>query len=160
MRVSCEKVVHPTVSPAHRRSPFSLTMKKNILFLCTGNSCRSQMAEALVNARFAHQADGWQAWSAGTKPKGFVHPIALQVLAELGIIHQGQSCTPEKLPLQDFDKVVTVCDAASDDCPVWLGQGIRQHVPFDDPAHSEDIQVFRRVRDEIAQALDQLLIEN
>lgn len=127
-------------------------MKKRVLFLCTGNSCRSQMAEALVNARLGGT---WQAFSAGTKPTGFVHPIALQVLSEMGIQHQGRSKTADEFLHETFDLVVTVCDSAAEECPLWLGKGRKVHIGFRDPAKFEGTQEqvlgeFRAVRDEIA----------
>lgn len=124
---------------------------KRVLFLCTANSCRSQMAEALVN----HFAGGeWTAFSAGTQPSGFVHPLALQVLAELGIQHQGESKSMEVFRGQSFDRVITVCGDAEQNCPVWLGQGRRQHIGFPDPAKAEGspeevLNVFRQVRDDM-----------
>ena len=132
---------------------------KKVLFLCTGNSCRSQMAEAIVNARMG---DGWQAFSAGTKPAGYVHPLALAALAELGIDHQGRSKLADEYRGVAFDLVVTVCDAAAEDCPVWLGQGRRVHHSFPDPAKAigtdeEIMQAFRNVRDAIEKEISQLL---
>jgi arsenate reductase (thioredoxin) len=123
---------------------------KKVLFLCTGNSCRSQMAEAIVNQR----VEGWQAFSAGTKPAGYVHPKALQVLEETGITHSGSSKHVDELRELEFDLVVTVCDSAAEECPLWLGKGKRIHSSFSDPAKAEGSQdeilgKFRRVRDEI-----------
>jgi arsenate reductase len=129
-------------------------MQKKVLFLCTGNSCRSQMAEAIVNAKFG---DEWQAFSAGTKPAGYVHPMAIQVLAELGIEHQGRSKLADEYRQVDFDLVITVCDSAAETCPVWLGKGKRLHHSFPDPAISNDIQDFRIVRDAIAKEIPMLL---
>ena len=109
--------------------------KRTILFLCTGNSCRSQMAEAIVNARYS---DKWQAYSAGTKPAGYVHPKAIQVLTEIGIAHSGTSKHIDDLHTRDFDLVVTVCDSAAEECPVWPGKaGKRVHHSFVDPAKAE-----------------------
>ena len=105
--------------------------RKKVLFLCTGNSCRSQMAEALVNARLGER---WQAFSAGTHPAGEVHPLARGVLFELGIQHDGTSKSTEAFRGQDFDLVVTVCDDAAENCPVWLGRGQKVHLGFSDPA--------------------------
>ncbi len=124
---------------------------RKVLFLCTGNSCRSQMAEALVNHRMAGQ---WYAYSAGTEPAGFVHPLAIQALAESGIDHQGESKSIGDLSEKEFDLVVTVCDDAAENCPVWLGQGKRVHIGFPDPAKAEGsdeeiMAVFRQVRDAI-----------
>lgn len=127
---------------------------KKVLFLCTGNSCRSQMAEAIVNARFG---DAWQAVSAGTKPAGYVHPKAIAALAEIGIQHEGRSKLVDEFRGVDFDLVVTVCDSAAEDCPVWLGLGKKVHHSFPDPAKTDDMNDFRAVRDEIAREMIQLL---
>lgn len=127
---------------------------KKVLFLCTGNSCRSQMAEALVNARLGA---AWQAVSAGTKPAGYVHPKALAALAEVGIQHTGRSKLADEFRGVDFDLVVTVCDSAAEECPVWLGKGKRIHHSFFDPAQTDDMDDFRRVRDEIARVIPQIL---
>ena len=129
-------------------------MKRRVLFLCTGNSCRSQMAEAIVNARLGEQ---WQAFSAGTKPAGYVHPKALAALAEIGIQHQGRSKLADEFRDMDFDLVITVCDAAAETCPVWLGKGKRLHRSFPDPAVSDNMEDFRRVRDAILQTIPPLL---
>jgi arsenate reductase (thioredoxin) len=127
---------------------------KQVLFLCTGNSCRSQMAEAIVNARFG---DEWQAVSAGTKPAGYTHPKALAALEEIGIQHEGRSKLPNEFREVDFDLVVTVCDLAAEDCPVWLGQGKKVHHSFFDPAKTDEMDDFRRVRDEIAREMENIL---
>lgn len=129
--------------------------RRKVLFLCTGNSCRSQMAEALVYQRLG---EDWQAQSAGTQPSGYVHPKALQVLEELGIEHTGTSKNISDLASTDFDLVITVCDDAAENCPVWLGQGVRRHMGFYDPAKAEGsedevLAVFRQVRDEIAEQI-------
>ena len=133
--------------------------QKTILFLCTGNSCRSQMAEAIVNAFYSQ----WQAFSAGTKPAGYVHPKAIQALAEIGITHSGQSKQIDELHTRDFDLVVTVCDSAAEECPVWPGRaGKRVHRSFVDPAKAEGtdeekMQIFRQVRSEVLKAIPELL---
>ena len=134
-------------------------MKRRVLFLCAGNSCRSQLAEAIVNARLG---DEWHAYSAGTKPAGHVHPNALRVLAEIGIEHPGRSKSVQEYRDQPFDLVVTVCDAAAEDCPLWLGQGQRVHLGFPDPAkatgtEAEILTAFRRVRDDIGEQIPGLL---
>lgn len=136
-------------------------IKHRVLFLCTGNSCRSQMAEAIVNARLA---DTWQAFSAGTKPAGFVHPKTLRTLAEIGIQHHGHSKSVDEFRDQGFDLVVTVCDSAAEECPLWLGKGKHAHLDFPDPAKatgndSEVMAVFRVVRDDIARRIPQLLVD-
>ena len=130
---------------------------KKVLFLCTGNSCRSQMAEAIVNARLG---DKWQAFSAGTKPTGFVHPKAIQVLQEIGISHQGRSKHVDEYRHTDFDLVVTVCDSAAEECPLWLGKGKRLHLGFPDPAKTGLIDDFRNLRDEMERELIPLLEAN
>ena len=120
--------------------------KKKVLFLCTGNSCRSQMAEAIVNFRLGER---WEAVSAGTRPVGFVHPKAEEALAEIGIRHNGRSKPADEFRDVDFDLVVTVCDSAAEECPVWLGKGKRVHHSFPDPAITDDMNDFRKVRDGI-----------
>ncbi len=129
---------------------------KKVLFLCTGNSCRSQMAEAIVNARLGAE---WQAVSAGTKPAGFVHPKAIAALAEIGIQHEGKSKLADEFRSAEFDLVVTVCDSAAEECPVWLGKGRRAHHSFFDPAKTDDMEDFRKVRDEIARVIPRILEE-
>jgi arsenate reductase (thioredoxin) len=95
------------------------TEKKSVLFLCTGNSARSQMAEGLVNHFLGER---WKAYSAGTKPTGQVHPLALEAMTELGIdISQQRSKSVDLFRDQEFDSVITVCDDAAKNCPVWLG---------------------------------------
>ncbi len=134
-------------------------MKRKVLFLCTGNSCRSQMAEAIVNARLG---DAWEAYSAGTQPAGYVHPLAVAALAEIGIAHDGRSKNAGEYRTVPFDLVVTVCDDAAENCPVWLGKGRRVHLGFPDPAkasgtEAEVMEVFRTVRDDVALKVPALL---
>lgn len=133
--------------------------KTRVLFLCTGNSCRSQMAEAIVNANLG---DRWQAYSAGSKPAGYVHPLAIKALSEIGIDHQGRTKSVEEFRNQPFDVVITLCDQADDECPVWLGKGVRLHKPFPDPAkvtgnETEKMVAFRAVRDGIAKEIPEWL---
>lgn len=128
--------------------------KRKVLFLCTGNSCRSQMAEAIVNARLG---DRWHAVSAGTIPAGYVHPKAIEVLEELGIVHDGRSKLADEFRDEDFDLVVTVCDSAAEECPFWLGSGKKIHHSFPDPALTDDMAVFRAVRDAIDREIVALL---
>ncbi|MHC1783799.1 MAG: arsenate reductase ArsC [Anaerolineaceae bacterium] len=135
------------------------TQKQKVLFLCTGNSCRSQMAEAIVNNRLG---DEWEAVSAGTKPAGYVHPKAEMVLKEIGIEHHGWSKSADEFRGMIFDLVVTVCDDAAENCPVWLGKGIRVHLGFPDPAKAagsdeEITAAFRHVRDDIQYKITSLL---
>ncbi len=133
--------------------------KKKVLFLCTGNSCRSQIAEAIVNDRLG---DKWDAFSAGTHPASEVHPLAVRVLREIRITHEGTPRAVEEFRSVPFDLVVTVCDQAAEECPVWLGDGKKVHRGFIDPAAavgSEEqlLAVFRRVRDEILEVVPALL---
>jgi len=136
-------------------------MKRKVLFLCTGNSCRSQMAEAIVNARLG---ETWEAVSAGTKPVGTVHRKALAALAEIGIQHMGRTKTADEFRGVDFDLVVTLCDSAAEECPVWMGEGKRVHHSFPDPAKAmgtdEDVmQAFRLMRDDIEREIIKLLAQ-
>jgi arsenate reductase len=129
---------------------------KKVLFLCTGNACRSQMAEAIVNARWGGV---WEAVSAGTRPAGYVHPKAIAALAEIGIQHTGRSKGANEFRDVDLDLVVTVCDSAAKECPVWLGKGKKVHHSFFDPATTEDMNDFRTVRDDIEKVMLGLLKE-
>ena len=109
------------------------------------------MAEAIINARLGDQ---WRAFSAGTQPSGYVHPLALRALAEIGIKHEGVSKTADKYRDMDFDHIITVCDDAAENCPIWLGSGKRVHIGFLDPAKAtgtedEQFKIFRMVRDQI-----------
>lgn len=130
--------------------------KRRVLVLCTGNSCRSQMAEAWVNKLLGAQ---WEARSAGTAPAARVHPLAVRAMAEVGVDISGGK--PEHVSVymdQPWDLVVTVCDSAAETCPVFPGRVERMHVSFPDPAGaagSEDdrLAAFRRVRDDIRDRL-------
>jgi arsenate reductase len=130
--------------------------KKRTLFLCTGNSARSQMAEGLVNHFLGER---WEAFSAGTEPSGYVHPLAMRAMAELGIdIAAQRSKSADEFRGAEFDLVITVCDSAAANCPVWLGNGKRMHVGFPDPAAAtgsevERLEVFRQVRDDLRQRI-------
>ena len=130
-------------------------MKKRVLILCTGNSCRSQLAEALVRARLGDQ---WEAYSAGVHPAGYVHPLAVQVLKEIGIEHTGWSKSVDEFRGQEFDLVMTVCDSAAEECPVWLGRGKWAHIDFPDPAKAtgsqkQTLAAFRSVRDDMIEKI-------
>ncbi|MBK8418855.1 arsenate reductase ArsC [Candidatus Villigracilis saccharophilus] len=127
---------------------------KKVLFLCTGNSCRSQMAEAIINARMG---ESWHAVSAGTKPAGYVHEKALAALSEIGIQHTGSSKRADEFQGVDFDLIVTVCDSAAEECPIWLGKGKRVHHSFPDPALTDTMDDFRKVRDDIEIEITKLL---
>jgi arsenate reductase len=129
-------------------------VKKRVLFLCTGNSCRSQMAEAIVNARLG---ENWEAFSAGTKPTGSIHPKAIAALAEIGIQHSGRTKSVDEFRDVDLDLVVTLCDSAQEECPVWLGKGKRLHHDYPDPAKTDDMGDFRKVRDDMAREIVTML---
>lgn len=126
--------------------------KKKVLVLCTGNSCRSHMAEGMINHFLG---DTWEAVSAGTQPSGYVHPLAIKAMAEVGIdISHHTSKTADQFRDAPLDVAITVCDDAAENCPVWLGQGRRVHISFPDPAaatgtEAEKMAVFRQVRDGI-----------
>jgi len=132
---------------------------KRVLFLCTGNSVRSQIAEALVNSDMEHQ---WQAFSAGSKPAGFVHPYALKVLEEAGIHHKGVSKSVDSLRGQKFDLIITVCNDVEENCPIWLGEGKQLHLAFPDPSKvsgsdEQKLAAFRELREEIRKKILPLL---
>lgn len=139
-----------------------LRRKPSVLFLCTGNSCRSQMAEGFARAL---RGDALDAHSAGTSPHG-LNPLAVRAMAEVGIdISRHASKTPQDLAAQGvrFDAVVTVCDSAHEACPIIPGARI-VHAGFDDPprlakgaASEEEAMVhYRRVRDEIRAYIESL----
>ncbi len=134
--------------------------KKRVLIICTGNSCRSQMAEALWRAI---GSGAWESASAGSKPSGYVHPLAIDAMQELNIDIAANASKPmTQFQNQAFDLVVTVCDNAKESCPVFLDAKETLHWPFDDPAAAigadeEKMLVFRRVRDEIKEAIKRYL---
>ena len=113
------------------------------------------MAEAIVNDQLSST---WKAFSAGTIPAGFIHPISLEVLEEIGITHQGWSKDVSQFNDQEFDLVMTVCDSAAENCPIWLRSSQQVHIPFVDPASFEGddqfiLTKFREVRDEIEERI-------
>jgi arsenate reductase len=124
---------------------------KRILILCTGNSARSQMAEALMHEALSGKAE---VFSAGTKPS-FVRLEAIAVMSELGIDLTGhRSKSVDEFSGQEFDYVITVCDNANEVCPVFPGKTKRLHWPFEDPAgvtgsRPEREAAFRKIRDQI-----------
>ncbi len=129
--------------------------KHRVLILCTGNAFRSQMAEALVNHFLG---DRWQAFSAGTFPARAVHPVTLQVLEEIGIHHRGAPKPIDHFYGQAFDVVITVCEDAAENCPVWLGAGKRVHMGFPDLGEplgnqTDWVEAARMVRDDMRQRL-------
>ena len=133
---------------------------KRVLFLCTGNSCRSHMAEAFLRAL---GGDRFEVFSAGAKPAGFVHPLAVQAMQELNIdISRHTSKSLDAFRGQKFDYVITVCDSAREACPTYAGATEQLHWSFDDPAQAQgsdeqQMAAFRRVRDEIRQRLELFL---
>lgn len=128
--------------------------KPTILILCTGNSCRSHLAEGLLRAA---AGDLFNVVSAGSKPAGYVHPLAIEALKEIGIDISGhRSKHMSEFLNQPVETVITVCGNADQACPIYPGQVNRHHWPFEDPAHAtgtdeEKKALFRRVRDEIRQ---------
>src|SRR5579864_1698866 len=134
--------------------------KQRVLFLCTHNSARSQMAEGLLR----HLAgDRFAAYSAGTKAAS-VRPLAIQAMAELGIDISGQhSKTLDRYLGEPFDAVITVCDQANEACPVFLGAKTRLHWSFPDPSKAggteeQQLEVYRQVRDAIHQRIQHELL--
>ena len=131
------------------------TRKKRVLFLCTHNSCRSQMAEGLLTY---YGGTRFEVFSAGTSPSR-VHPMAIEVMEERGIDLKGQrSKSIDDFQGKTFDFIVTTCDDARDRCPVFPGQGKRLHWDLEDPAEAEGSreekrEVFRRVRDELEELI-------
>jgi arsenate reductase len=128
-------------------------MKPMILILCTGNSCRSHLAEGLLRRALG---DDFVVASAGSNPAGYVHPLGIKAMAEIGIdISAHRSKHLNEFLDQQVETVITVCGNADQACPMFPGQVNRHHWGFEDPAHAtgteeEQMQVFRRVRDEIA----------
>ena len=126
--------------------------KPTVLILCTGNSCRSHLAEGLLRAA---AGDILNVASAGSKPAGYVHPLAIQAMKEIDLdISQHTSKHMNEFLTGKVETVITVCGNADQACPIFPGQVNRHHWPFDDPAHAtgtdeEKMKVFRRVRNEI-----------
>ena len=137
-------------------------MTQSVLILCTGNSCRSQMAQII----WAHLGNGnWNAYSAGSNPSGYVHPLALRALEEIGLPTGGlESKHVDLFVDQKIALAVTVCDNARENCPVMPGASLTLHWPFDDPADAvgsdeDKIVVYRRVRDEIYERIKAYLAD-
>jgi arsenate reductase (thioredoxin) len=130
-----------------------------ILILCTGNSCRSHLAEGILRQALGG-VSAYAVASAGSKPAGYVHPLAIKVMAEIGIdISQHRSKHLDEFLSQQVGTVITVCGNADQACPMFPGQVNRHHWGFDDPAHAtgseeEQMQVFRRVRDEVRRVFE------
>ena len=136
--------------------------KPKVLFLCTGNSARSQMAEGLLRALAGEQFEGF---SAGTEPKGRILPEVQEVMREVGIDISSQwpKSVMEYMGKVNFGYVITVCADAEENCPaVFLNMGIHEHWPFDDPAKFDEeqrLESTRRVRDQIEEHLRLWLLE-
>lgn len=131
--------------------------KTKILILCTGNSCRSHIAEGYLR----HVAgDLFEVFSAGSKPAGYVHPLAIEVLNEIGIDISGhRSKHLDEFLNAGIDTVITVCDHANESCPIFPGKVRRHHYGFDDPPKAalpgeSEIDAFRRIRDQIRQVFE------
>ena len=137
-----------------------MTPKKKILFLCTGNAARSQMAEGLARAFYGDQVD---VVSAGSRPAGWVHPLAVQALADIGIdIRDQQSKSADQFVDEPFDVVITVCDSAAQDCPMWPGAKRIVHWSIEDPSFGPDDPStrygrFLATRDDIARRIEELI---
>lgn len=134
-----------------------MTTKPAILILCTGNSCRSHLAEGLLRDA---AGDLFEVHSAGSKPAGYVHPLSIRVMQEIGIDISGhRSKHLSEFLATPIETVITVCGNADQACPVFPGQVNRHHWPFEDPAHAtgteeEQLAVFRRVLREMRRTLD------
>jgi arsenate reductase len=132
-------------------------VKKRILFLCTGNAARSQMAEGIANA---FHGDVVEAVSAGSRPAGWVHPTAIRAMIDAGVdISGATSKGAAQFIDQAFDVVVTVCDSAAQDCPMWPGAARIEHWPIEDPTFGDGdvLQRFTATRDELARRIEELL---
>jgi arsenate reductase (thioredoxin) len=132
-------------------------MKPTVLILCTGNSCRSHLAEGILRAAAGEILD---VQSAGSKPAGYVHPLAIKVMSEIGIdISAHRSKHLDEFLTQKIETVITVCGNADQACPIFPGQMNRHHWPFYDPAKAEGTEdqilaIFRQVRDEIRRTFE------
>jgi len=137
----------------------SLNARKKVLVVCTANSARSQISEAVINTDCW---DTWVAFSAGTEPAASVNPYALRVLEEADIFHQGYPKSVDLFKDAELDLVITVCDHANETCPLWLGPTKHIHVGFEDPAKVEGsdevkLQAFRDCLANIRATLPALL---
>jgi arsenate reductase len=136
-----------------------MTRKPIVLILCTGNSCRSQMAEGFLRL---YRGETYDVHSAGMEPRPEVHPLAIRVMGEVGIDISGNrpTATQKYLGHLPVRRLLIVCDKANQTCPrIWPGCFSRTYLPFDDPAlaegtEEEKLNVFRRVRDEIDRAME------
>src|SRR5712691_52196 len=143
-----------------RASEKGAPMKQRVLFICTHNSARSQMAEGLLQRL---GGDRFEAFSAGTEAT-HVRPLAIKAMAELGIdISEQESKTLDRYLNDPFDEIITVCDTAAEACPVFPGARRRRHWSFEDPSkatgsEAEQLAVYRRIRDEIRSRIEQEIL--
>ncbi len=138
------------------------SLKTKILFLCTGNSCRSQMAQAWLRTL---ASDRFEVYSAGLEPHD-IHPLTIQVMEEAGVDMRGYRSKhlDEYIGKIDFDYLITVCGDADERCPYFPGMGVRIHWPFEDPPafegpQEEKLALFRKVRDQIKAKIEEWLGE-
>lgn len=135
--------------------------KRRILFLCTANAARSQMSEALAKLHHGERVD---AYSAGSRPGGFVHPLAIEAMTEVGAdMSAAYSKSADEFAGQPFDVVVTVCDSAAQDCPLWPNAQRVEHWPVVDPSYGPDdpatrLDRFRATREELKQRIASLMM--
>jgi arsenate reductase len=136
--------------------------KRKILILCTGNSCRSHMAEGILQNAAGDVAE---VFSAGSKPAGYVHPSAIEAVKEIGIDISGHTSKHLDQFLEaGIDVVITVCDNANESCPVFPGEVKRHHWPFEDPPKAaregeSEMDAFRRIRDQIREKFEAFAAE-
>jgi arsenate reductase (thioredoxin) len=137
---------------------YARRVKKRVLFLCTGNAARSQMAEALARAEHGDVLDPV---SAGSRPAQLVHHLAIQVIEELGIsMEDARTKGAAEFTGDSFDLVVTVCDSAAQDCPSWPGAKRVEHWSIEDPSWADPptrLERFRETRDELRGRIDELV---
>jgi arsenate reductase (thioredoxin) len=130
-------------------------VKKRILFLCTGNAVRSQMAEAIASA---FHGEVVEAVSAGSRPAGWVHPDAVRAMADIGVdIRDAESKSADRFLQERFDVVVTVCDSAAQDCPTWPGAKRIEHWPIEDPSQRGGFDGFVETRKDLEKRIEDLV---
>ncbi len=156
-----KKLKRKRVALSLKKEIIAFNKKMKILILCTGNSARSQMAQG----RLEHFYPDWEVYSAGTKPAEQVHPLAIEAMAQDGIdISSHRPKSVQKYLDQSFDIVLTVCDDAQKDCPVFAGEvKYRIHHSFEDPAKAkgsqqEQLEVFQKVRDQIKEFVKKISV--
>ena len=134
-----------------------MTVKRKVLFLCTGNSCRSQMAEAIVNFRLGER---WKRSARGRNLQALSTRKRWQRWLKSELIIKAARSRPMNSEGVDFDLVVTLCEDAAENCPVWLGKGKRVHHSIPDPAKTNEMDDFRKVRDDIEREIIYLLVND